>query len=566
MGEVKMFNQINKVGFALRTIALTALVTIGVASIIGSNEGSTPGRATTNSNYVVFLADKDTDEKIELYAYSLESGDVTKLNGPLTIGGNVTSFSISPDRLWVAYVADQDTDERYELYVATADGSAVTKVNDPTVNPASQVDDEPLWAPDSSRIAYRSDETDRVGVGGVDKAFVLRTVLPDGSVNVIVNPQGVTGSSVAATSFAWSPDSSRIAYLSNQDTTDVIELYTSLADSAIANQKLNGNLILGGNVAQYGWAPDSSRIAYRADQTMDGADELWTSTPTGDGNVQVSGPSSTGNEDVTVFAWAPDSSRLAYISDETVDEAFNLYTVQPDGNGRLQVSGDATTNGDVSGTPAWSPDSTYIAYVGDLDVDEQFELYTSLPTVALNSTKVNGTLSGGDVITGPFADSPPAWAPDNSGIAYLAQQDSIGVYEVYVGNPNGSGTFKVSGTLTSSNSVALGEDEEVWAPDSSRLMYEADQIDQGTMDLFSTRPTNNTSIARITDTPVQNDSLKSFGKWAPDSSRIVYVSSQDSADVDELYIADPDGGNNRKISGNLVPGGDVSSVYFEWAP
>jgi Tol biopolymer transport system component len=233
----------------------------------------------------------------------------------------------------------------------------------------------------------------------------------------------------------------------------------------------------------------------------------------------------------------------------------------------LQVSTNTPpAGGDVSGTPAWSPDSTYIAYIGDLNVDEQFELYTSLPTVALNSTKVNGTLSGGVVITGSFDDSPPAWAPDSSGIAYLAQQDSIGVYEVYVGNPNGSGTFKVSGTLTSSNSVALGEGEEVWAPDSSRLMYEADQIDQGTLDLFSTRPTNNTSIARITDTPVQNDSLKSFGKWAPDSSRIVYVSSQDSADVDELYIADPDGGNNRKISGNLVPGGDVSSVYFEWAP
>lgn len=556
-----MFNKINTVGFALRIIALSALIVGGIASIIGSNEGSTPGRAGTNSNYVVFLADKDTDEKTELYAYSLESGNVTKLNGTLAAGGNVTSFSISPNRLWVAYVADQDIDERYELYVASADGSTVNKVSDPTVNPTSQVDDEPLWAPDSSRIAYRSNETNRVG-----SVFVLRTVQPNGGDNVIVNPQGITGSSVAATSFAWSPDSSRIAYLSNQDTFDVVELYSSPADSAIDNQKVNGILALGGNVSQYGWAPDGSRIAYRADQTTDGIDELWTSTPTGDGNVVVS-DAYTNNEDVTLFAWAPDSSRLAYIADEAVDEAFNLYTVLPNGDGRLQVSTNTPpAGGDVSGTPAWSPDSAYIAYVGDLNVDGQFELYTSLPTVALNSTKVNGTLSGGGVITGPFADSPPAWAPDSSGIAYLAQQDSIGVYEVYVGSPSGSGTIKVSGTLTSSSNVALGEDDQVWAPDSSRLMYEADQVTQGTLDLFSTRPTNNTGIARISETPVQHDSLKSFGKWAPDSSRIIYVSSQDSADVNELYIADPDGGNNRKISGTLVPGGDVSSVYFEWAP
>jgi hypothetical protein len=68
MGEVKMFNQINTVGFALRIIALSALIVIGIAGIVGSNDGSTLGRATTNPNYVVFLADKDTDEKTELYA------------------------------------------------------------------------------------------------------------------------------------------------------------------------------------------------------------------------------------------------------------------------------------------------------------------------------------------------------------------------------------------------------------------------------------------------------------------------------------------------------------------
>ncbi len=43
-------------------------------------------------------------------------GQVSKLNGPLTSGGNVVGFHIRPDGAHVAYVANQQDSGIYELY------------------------------------------------------------------------------------------------------------------------------------------------------------------------------------------------------------------------------------------------------------------------------------------------------------------------------------------------------------------------------------------------------------------------------------------------------------------
>jgi Tol biopolymer transport system component len=557
-----MLSFVIKSHIPFRLFSLTALISFGIASIIGSNDGTPFGSSTSNPNYVVFLADKDTNEKKELYAHSLQTGTVTKLNDPLVSGGNVTSYSISPDGAWVAYVADQEIDDRFELYIAKADGSTVVKVSSPSVNTDSDVNDDPLWAPDSSRIAYRSNESTRGST-----VFVLRTVRPDGSGNIIVNPVGVTGSSVEEMSFTWAPDASRIAYLADQSTLGAIELYTSSAASAADNAKVNGSLESYGNVTEYAWAPSSSLIAYRADQIQDEVFELWVSTPTGGNNIRLNGNFLDNNREVQALSlvWAPNSSRIAYISNETTQN-FRLYTVLPSGTGRLQVSKSATpANSNVIGIPSWSPTGDYLAYVGDLNVDQQFELYVSVPTTATSGNKVNGTLQGGNVKTGPDLGSPPAWAPDGSGIAYIAQQGSFGMEEVYVGAANGT-NVKVSSTPTMATEASLGPASEVWAFDGGRLLYKSNQRDGTTQDLFTTLASGNTNVARITRDPIQADSLRGYGKWAPDGSYIAYVSEQDTAAVDELYINTPTGGNNRKISGDLVSGGNVDSEWFDWAP
>jgi hypothetical protein len=46
---------------------------------------------------------------------------VTKLNGDLVSEGDVEEFVISPDSKYVVYTADQETDEVIELFVSYTD-------------------------------------------------------------------------------------------------------------------------------------------------------------------------------------------------------------------------------------------------------------------------------------------------------------------------------------------------------------------------------------------------------------------------------------------------------------
>ena len=77
-----------------------------------------------DSQQIVYQADGDTDEVIELYRVPIAGGDVEKLSGPMVAGGDlrVNSPRITADGLRVLYAADQETDEQIELF-ATFDES-----------------------------------------------------------------------------------------------------------------------------------------------------------------------------------------------------------------------------------------------------------------------------------------------------------------------------------------------------------------------------------------------------------------------------------------------------------
>ena len=84
------------------------------------------------------------------------------------------------------------------------------------------------------------------------------------------------------------------AALENGCMQDVYEAYNGggdLSTGCTANDvRISGDLVRGGDVSSFAWAPDSSRIAYIADQDTDTVSELYTSTPEGAANnVKVSG-------------------------------------------------------------------------------------------------------------------------------------------------------------------------------------------------------------------------------------------------------------------------------------
>ncbi len=85
-------------------------------------------RISPDSNWVVYGADQDADTVDELYRVSITGGAAQYVNGPLVSGGDVTltrlgvpAFQISAENsIDVLFTADEDFNDKIELYLAGA--------------------------------------------------------------------------------------------------------------------------------------------------------------------------------------------------------------------------------------------------------------------------------------------------------------------------------------------------------------------------------------------------------------------------------------------------------------
>ena len=302
-----------------------------------------------SSSLVAFVADVATTGINELFVAdaSIVGATPVSLSGTLQTLGEVTDFKWEPNNFRIAYRADQFFDQRFDLLTVLSDGSqAPILVSNLTVD-NSTVDDF-AWAPDSSRIAYIADQ-DTVGV------FELYTDNAVGTSVRKVSDDLISGENVRA--FAWAPDSSLIAYQANQDDINDDELYTTTPNLDGDFIKVSGTPTTGGlrkTFDAFAWAPDSSRIAYIARQASTDF-EFYTSTPDGNINDSVAPVPLPSGGIVDSFEWEPNSSRLAYLADQDTLGVDELYSSQPDGTDNIKISGDLVPGGSVANSYEWVP-------------------------------------------------------------------------------------------------------------------------------------------------------------------------------------------------------------------
>jgi uncharacterized protein with WD repeat len=559
---------------------VTAFLLTGTILACGGSNGSDdppPAGPPATIPAVVFIADKDNDEVFELYV-SLNDGEtILKLSGTMVLNGDVIDFKISPEGTRVAYLADQDTDGVIELYVNDINGGTPVKVSGvlvfggnvelqelPPPNPPFTFDVF-NWSPNSNWIAYIADQES-------DAVYELFVSTPDGTSNFKVSGSLVGNGDLI--DFEWAPDSSRIAYRADGDANGVHELYTTTPSIPPTPNKVsniapgNGNVIVpkpfpDDNDPVFGtlhldafeWAPDSTMIAYVADGIINETHELFTVPPDGSASPTEVSAISGSPFDVMEFKWAPDSSRIAYRADQNADKIFELFTGTPDGSDNDQVSGALVANGDVLEF-AWAPNSSLIAYTADQDTNDAFELYTSPPDSNIGNVKASFAplVAGGNV-------QQFEWAPNSSLITYLADQDTDNVDELYTAPPDGSDNDEVSAldpmAIPGSDVFSFG-----WAPDSSRVAYIADQDSDNLRELYSALPDG--SVNDKVSGPLQLSGRVFEFAWTPNSSRIAYRADQDLDFVDEIYSSQPDGSGNGKISGTITPlNGSVLSFEYE---
>ncbi len=475
--------------------------------------------------------------------------------------------------------------EPIQLYSSFEDGFEIVELTG-IINRDNDGDDFKV-SPVGGLVAYLSNENNGqfelfvVPVGGGDSTRISPPLSDDANV----------------VEFKWSPDGSQIAYLADLIIDERFELYTNLANGS-SNLKVSGDLPAGGEVRAFEWSPNSQRLAYIADERVLGEFELFSTPPTLANSDLVSGTFFPNRGNVTEFAWSPDSSRIAYLSNQRLGNQNELYTNLPIGGDNTDLSSDdvaefawapagstgrlaystarqiftvfqngssrtqitpALTDGGSIAEFAWAPDNSRIAYRADQNEAGVVELFTVTPDGG-DDRKVSGELT----VTGSVTDF--AWAPYSDFIAYRANQDFAVTFELYVTSPDGSsGDTKVSGTPMAGDvepdfAWSLAEDPP--EPDNVRVAYRADQRTVDTIELFSSTPDGQTND-RVSGNLPEGGLVEEFA-WAPDNSGIGYIADQVNLGFFELFASLPDGGKNSKLSGDIASEGDV--LFFEWVP
>ena len=286
--------------------------------------------------------------------------------------------------------------------------------------------------PDGQHIAYATcaypPDLPRAALTGAEGAFrfdyELAAVGLDGQA-----PRQLTRHEAFDNYPAWSPDGTRVAFVSNRDVPDIEKiwragLYMMAADGADVRRLATG--LEGVAWQPPAWSPDGRSIAVAGVEPGEAGHGLYQVHTDGAGFVRLS-------EAVSGGSWSLDGTRLAFAKPEGAVVA--LYTIAADGSDARRV----TT---ISGwqrrqtvpeatrawipTVAWSPDGAKL-------------LYSCWPRQFCVVT-----LDGEPVGEAPLLSETPlrgdsaVWSPDGGRIAVAATQDRDERIVLYSAAPDGS--------------------------------------------------------------------------------------------------------------------------------
>jgi uncharacterized repeat protein (TIGR01451 family) len=304
----------------------------------------------------------------------------------------------------------------YNVAVVNGDGTGRRTL---TLDRASNY--SPAWSPDGTRIAFVNDKYEWGATR--HRIYVMDS---DGG-----NRRRLTYTA-AADEFApesytdpvWSPDGTKIAFLSNLDVQiNQSRLYVMNANGTNITRLSNG--LYAGRPT---WSPDGTKLAFGD------AGVIKTVNADGTGETVISGAND------SAPAWSPDGSQIAFVSYRNNYDA-EIYSMSPDGANQRRL----TDSEGPDDSPSWSPSGAKIAFVrspsyGDKDV---------YVMNADGSAQTNLTAT-------PGADFDPAWSPDGTKIAFASWRDQAGVYVM-----NADGTAQTG--------LAADGEKPAWQPDGSGL-------------------------------------------------------------------------------------------------
>lgn len=213
-----------------------------------------------------------------------------------------------------------------EIFVSDYDGANATQLTK-----HGSISILPAFSPDGSKIAYVSYK-DRY-------QFLYVYDLASGVSTAVSKEVGMNSAP------AWSPDGKRIAMVLSKDANS--EIYVMNADGT-NKQRLTNDPAVDSSPT---FSPDGRKIAFVSERG--GNPQIYVMDATGGSAQRVSLQGGKSYDP----SWSPDGQSIAYVV-EKGGEGFEIYFMGADGSNPTQL----TSSGGSNESPSWAPDSRHVIF------------------------------------------------------------------------------------------------------------------------------------------------------------------------------------------------------------